>query len=1135
MPIIIAETQEPRPELFFGQPPSNKVPLAGSVVFGRLCNELQRYISGEVSGRSFLISGHRGAGKTTVVLNAVETTAKSKFLGGSRPLFVPLHGPDLLPSLPEPTKTGLVKPATGKPGSAAATASDTSEFLKQITLGIYRSLADIFFQAYWTVAESYAATGKPVWRDLPERAAQLRVELDGPPDLSLLREYWKRAGALPDGILLRSQTDPLTGFRPAGPRNRGMLELVALSSAAQAYKLVIGEVKAKLEDKQDSSRKSSLALQAVSEVKNLLNPVLGTLAGVAVGLGFKSAAFSGLTSALAGAATGLGIAVSLNFSSSRSSEDSHSVETTFLPDTTIASLDHTLPLLVGRCRQAGLVPVFVVDELDKVPHLAERMSSLIHHLKYLVREKAFFCFLTDRSYLEALRRSLVETPYRSESTYFSDRILVLYQPADLHKHLSNVFQPASATPDEIRDLVLLPYVLLHRSRMHPFDLQRQLGRLRGADGYAAVIAGAVRTDLVYRFDILIQVAVEWLLDQKETRTRLSQDQDFNQVVYDTLYYPSRVWEKGLPELDVSEDAFFAYLAERMSANLDEVSTSKWSRHQDDCPLSDPDKNFLYLRLQQLVRFLLDPSSLAADIGENNPRRFHTDVIGTIPVDKNSRLLKIKEPDIYTWQFDVFGRPVDPPGVVKVLADFPPDEAFINGVQNALAQTVGSKTDLDRMASQFNVLSATPAWTAVRSAMNRLRNLTQRKEPYAEMASDARAVWEYSQMLRASGTALAAALIIGRVLGGVSPFVPAAAQASSNPDEDKILEGLSRLTFKLGLATLPPQQTRERLLRIVLDLEKISPGINFDESLFDLTKVSADEWSTALKAALNSPGVLAANSTMAQTLADKVDLAWHDRFRQFFRDGTTSFEPTGEDVVCAAANVGASSALAFDLNQMNIGSWTYILTSSLADPSSAGQKFPAIFGFVALVQLGFVKEVTDYINAPVNLQAQSQAQPQSQMLFGLQSSYAELETWIRSLEARRPPEPAKPAVVVITDYSSQITTAWTPSSKYAAIVTYPNELPKLRQALQPIWRPNLITRLILEIPPATSLTTPMPPPSPSTVIGFNELLTTPYSYISAVGPATPIPTGSPLTISPKTLDDAVDLASAATPPPNKLNL
>ena len=1134
MPIFIADTQEPRPELFFGQPPSNKVPLAGSVIFGRLCNELERYVSGEVSGRSFLISGHRGAGKTTIVLNAVEATSR-KFLGGGRPLFVPLHGPDLLPSLPEPTTNGSGRTATGKPGSAAATASDTREFLKQITLGIYRSLADLFFQAYWSVAETYASTGIPAWRDLPERAAQLRVELDGPPDLSLLREYWKRAGALPDGILLRSQTNPFTEFQPTGPRNRGMLELVALSSAAQAYKLVTGEVKAKLEDKQDSSRKSSLALQAVGEVKNLLNPVLGTLAGVAVGLGFKSAEFSGLTSAIAGAATGLGTAISLNFSSSRSSQDSHSVETTFLPDTTIASLDHTLPLLVGRCRQAGLVPVFVVDELDKVPDLAKRMSSLIHHLKYLVREKAFFCFLTDRSYLEALRRSLVETPYRSESTYFSDRILVLYQPADLHKHLSNVFQPASATADETRDLVLLPYVLLHRSRMHPFDLQRQLGRLRGADGYAAVIAGAVRTDLVYRFDVLIQVAVEWLLDQKETRTRLGQDQDFNQVVYDTLYYPSRVWEKGLPELDVSEDAFFAYLAERMSANLDEVSTSKWSRHQDDCPLSEPDKNFLYLRLQQLVRFLLDPSSLASDINENSPKRFHTDVIGSIPVDKDSRLLKVKEPDIYTWQFDVFGRPVDPPGVVKVLADFSPDEVFINGVQNALAQAVGAKTDLHRMASQFNVLSATPAWTPVRSAMNRLRNLTQRKEPYAEMASDARAVWEYAQMLRASGTALAAALIVARVLGGVTPYIPAAAQASSNPDEDKILEGLSHLTFQLGLATLPPQQTRERLLRIVADLEKISPGINFDENLFDLAEVSVDQWSTALKATLASPGALNANSGMAQNLAAKVEQAWHDRFRQFFRDGTTSFEPTAEDLVCAAANVGVSSVMPFDLNQMTISSWSFILTTTLGDPRPGEQKFPAIVGFVALVQLGFVKEVIDYINAPANLLAQAQAQSQSQIVFELQSSYAELATWIRSMEARRPPEPAKPAVVVITDYTSQITTAWTPSSKYAGIVTSSYDLPKLRQALQPIWRPNLITRLILEIPAVTSLTSSMPPPSPSTVSGFNELLATPYSYISAVGPGTPIPSGLPLTISPKTLDEAVDLAPAITPLPNKLNL
>src|SRR5215469_6651962 len=99
MSIYIAENPEPRPELFSRPTATGTVALAGSAAYDRLCNELDRYMSGEISGRSFLISGHRGAGKTTLVLKAIEdTTVQAMKIGGTRPLFVPLHGPDLLPS-----------------------------------------------------------------------------------------------------------------------------------------------------------------------------------------------------------------------------------------------------------------------------------------------------------------------------------------------------------------------------------------------------------------------------------------------------------------------------------------------------------------------------------------------------------------------------------------------------------------------------------------------------------------------------------------------------------------------------------------------------------------------------------------------------------------------------------------------------------------------------------------------------------------------------------------------------------------------------------------------------------------------------------------------------------------------------
>ena len=271
MAIYITETREP----FAAAPTVSQVILAESAAYGRLCSELTRYVKGEISGRSFLISGHRGAGKTTLILKAIEDTTFRMQSYGFRPLLIPLHGPDLLlpsdsdddaetPAAQDsdtandidenpdkkneahleapPTPANRTQSKASKKTDAAAapstTARDTEQFLRQVTIGIYRALADLFHEAYRRAAELYSGRGFPAWRDLPELAAQLRIELDGAPDVSLLREFWRRAGALQDGIVALARYDmiapppgvitgspPMSASWPANTANRGMLEL----------------------------------------------------------------------------------------------------------------------------------------------------------------------------------------------------------------------------------------------------------------------------------------------------------------------------------------------------------------------------------------------------------------------------------------------------------------------------------------------------------------------------------------------------------------------------------------------------------------------------------------------------------------------------------------------------------------------------------------------------------------------------------------------------------------------------------------------------------------------------------------------------------------------------------------------
>src|SRR5713101_647185 len=118
MPIYIKQTVEP------GSPASRSHPiiLAGSDVAKRLTAIVKRYVEGNVTGRSFLISGHRGAGKTTLVKKVVQNVESDLAGQGLRPLLVALSGPMLLP-----------------PGGSDKSADETRAVLEQLAVNLYRT------------------------------------------------------------------------------------------------------------------------------------------------------------------------------------------------------------------------------------------------------------------------------------------------------------------------------------------------------------------------------------------------------------------------------------------------------------------------------------------------------------------------------------------------------------------------------------------------------------------------------------------------------------------------------------------------------------------------------------------------------------------------------------------------------------------------------------------------------------------------------------------------------------------------------------------------------------------------------------------------------------------------------------
>src|SRR5579864_4118832 len=202
MPIRLPGAPEPLSGMSYLEP----VELIESDASRLLYQEMLSYCRGRINGRSFLIAGHRGAGKTTMVAGAYLKTRKKAEIDRltMRPLLVQLNGTTLLPSVKEGEAREL-QPGTrpwyesvGQPGAVAQ--MEAQEALIQITLCLFRALAREVAREFRRKAVVHPVGGRSLsrsrLRDRLELAAQLEVELSECPDPLRLRFFWERAGLL---------------------------------------------------------------------------------------------------------------------------------------------------------------------------------------------------------------------------------------------------------------------------------------------------------------------------------------------------------------------------------------------------------------------------------------------------------------------------------------------------------------------------------------------------------------------------------------------------------------------------------------------------------------------------------------------------------------------------------------------------------------------------------------------------------------------------------------------------------------------------------------------------------------------------------------------------------------------------
>jgi hypothetical protein len=394
--------------------------LAGTQASRLLQHELERYCRGEIRGRSFLVAGHRGSGKTMMVDNALLQCQRQAIAGLAlmKPLPVYLQGPTLLdngdkkheaqlPPAPSAVSVEVNMAGTSISSSPAKPPEEEQlmhRVLIHVVLCLHQAASREFVNRYF---DRVSTSRDP--QEAVEMAAQFQIELTEAPPPSRLREYWMRAGRLRSGVLF----DPPRPTPDGQPQQQGLRELVALTGVTHVHQRVSGDLKEQEDQRSGRSQAIEAAVGIETKGSDLIKPLAALACGAVVA--GASAASGNLVAPLPlGVLTVVLAGLFFRISSTSTLKRERKVDRTFIPDLSIKTLHRVIPSLIERLQEAGLAPVFIVDELDKVDDLHERIYPLIRNLKKLFAESTFTCLLVDRGFYENLQiREAMEEEHRS--------------------------------------------------------------------------------------------------------------------------------------------------------------------------------------------------------------------------------------------------------------------------------------------------------------------------------------------------------------------------------------------------------------------------------------------------------------------------------------------------------------------------------------------------------------------------------------------------------------------------------------------------------------------------------------------------------------------------------------------------
>lgn len=1008
--------------------PSRRSATIESVPEAVLKRELWRYLREEVEGRSFLLAGHRGAGKTTLTLRAVADISDeilAAAVAGSpppvrqRPLLVKLHGPALFSGRLPPTQkpkeggsdgragksVGKDVPAEGQGAAAvpvengkvatspeaSGTAKEelrherTRAALAQVMASLYRALSAEAAKRFHTHAAASSGSGAraDVQRaaERLELAARFRLELDTAPDPEALRGYYVRSGRLRSGVLWPDGA--------GAALDQGAREIVAIATAAQAFQVCTGAISYEHVSKDTGERSQKIEGKGEANLKNAIDKMSGLVAGATVGAGVAIGGGSAGTAAFAGVLGGVVTAMTFSWSSARSARRDETVEYRFIRDFSLATLDRELPEVIRRLRDAGIAPIFVIDELDKLDDMRASVEELVGRLKNLTTDYGFFCFLTNRAYYEDIWSRMRQSAYPREYTYFSNLLFVRYGALAILRYLLHVvrstetsFAVGSSARQDAVAWITFAFSARHRSRLNTIALMRELSLAFDENGAMRSSSDRVASSLQGRLQATVQIAVDMVLEGDELSERVATDPLFAQLAVDALYRLSSAWENGEPDVALGPNDLAAYLRSRSDAPVEAVDAGRSAEARPgDGPrpvpirvsttdaLSEAELNLLSRSAIQAATLLSDFAALRTLAGQFwtgdraralegvEPREFakagvaaFADILGPelLPAGVVGLVRTSTLPDRFHFNVDRFGAASGAGASALRTGPHHPSDELLQACDALMAALTALEVRIPQLVA-VNVLSVA-AEDAVSDALRQAR----RSLTVGDQTSLARQLPTLDAFVRscvAAAPVLSWSILLARLVAN---------------DEGTVDSALRAIFRHLRVEEVPITHSPSAMLDEVLSgvMLDVPPGVRVP-SPFTADAESVETWRNRVSTTpLVEPGSLVAYVEMDGSWKD-----WRERVLRYLADPGTALSPARfRDARQAFSGLWPGGLFRRRLSEMSVADWSALARAAfLSDGAelpydSARDGTPERappWGFpAALAALGFNRDIVE---------------------------------------------------------------------------------------------------------------------------------------------------------------------------------